>query len=388
MKKAGNIIFKVLPYVLILCGIGVTYYLNYITGLYTDDFWYSTNLVTGEPLASFKDIIESQIWHYNNWGGRSIAHALLQISLMGGVTFINVCNTFCHILTAFLICEVAGSKRNPWYFLFAYSFVYLFNPNLVQTCQWQAGVANYLYMTDIILVFVLLYLYGLRKTVKEEKLPVWLNILLCVVMIPLGICSGWSNENMGPGSALFALLCIGFIAVKFRKTYAYMIVGAVFSAIGAVLVVIAPGNYARSGYITDMAEASLFEKITNRLVSVTGGFYSYLITVMVILLLLMTVYHAVLKKKFEPDNTIVLITAFATVGAMILSPYFPDRVAFGSCILFACVIVCYINKLMDIWAKDNVALKLCAAGFAILTWIGFIYRAYSIHFTLVKGIIN
>lgn len=388
MKKFGNFILKYLPYVLIAAAVGLTYYLNYITGLYTDDYWYSTNLVTGEPLRNFADIIESQVWHYYNWGGRSIAHALLQLSLMGGTLFINLCNTFCHILIAFLIIEVSGVRRSPWYFLFAYSFVYLFNPNLIQTCQWQAGVANYLYMTDIILIFMLLYLTGLRKTAKEEKIKLILSVIMSVAMIPLGICAGWSNENMGPGSALFAILCIGFSLYKYRKVSIYMIIGAITSAFGAVMVVIAPGNYARSGYITDMAEASLMEKITNRLVSVTGGFYSYLITVMVILLILMTIYHTVLKLKFDASITIVLLTALATVGAMILSPYYPDRVAFGSFILLLCVIVFYIDKILKVWDKDNLPLKLCAYGFVILTWIGFVYKAYSIHFTLIKGIIN
>lgn len=388
MKKTGNTILKILPYVLIVAAVGVTYYLNHITGLYTDDFWYSTNLVTNEPLTGIKDIIESQVWHYYNWGGRSIAHALLQLSLMGGTVFINVFNTFCHILLAYLIIKVSGVRLTPWYYLFAYCFVYLFNPNLIQTCQWQAGVANYLYMTDIILVFILIYVYGLRQLAQNKKMPALTCILLSLLMIPLGICSGWSNENMGPGSALLAFLCIAYTIFKYRKVLIYMIVGAICASVGAILVVIAPGNYARSGYITDMAEASLAEKITSRLFSVAGGFYSYLIVVMVILLILMTVYHTVLKLKFDASVTIVLLTAIATVGAMILSPYYPDRVAFGSFILFLSVIIYYIDKILEVWRKDSKGLVLCSYGIVVLTWVGLLFKAYSIHFTLLKGIIN
>ena len=41
-----------------------------------DDLWYSTLLSEDTPIASFSDIVESQIWHYFNWGGRSMTHGI------------------------------------------------------------------------------------------------------------------------------------------------------------------------------------------------------------------------------------------------------------------------------------------------------------------------
>ena len=51
-----------------------------------DDLWYAEKLVSTEgpsgiPITSFKDIVESQIWHFYNWGGRSVTHGLLQVLL-------------------------------------------------------------------------------------------------------------------------------------------------------------------------------------------------------------------------------------------------------------------------------------------------------------------
>ena len=51
-----------------------------------DDLWYSTMLSSDRPIASLKDIIESQVWHYQNWGGRSVTHGLLQLTLLWGET--------------------------------------------------------------------------------------------------------------------------------------------------------------------------------------------------------------------------------------------------------------------------------------------------------------
>ena len=49
-----------------------------------DDEWYGTNLVTNQPLRGLSDIIESQIWHFRNWGGRCMTHGILQLTLMSG----------------------------------------------------------------------------------------------------------------------------------------------------------------------------------------------------------------------------------------------------------------------------------------------------------------
>ena len=49
-----------------------------------DDLWYSTMLSDETPITSFSDIVKSQIWHYNNWGGRSMTHGILQLTLLMG----------------------------------------------------------------------------------------------------------------------------------------------------------------------------------------------------------------------------------------------------------------------------------------------------------------
>ena len=57
-----------------------------------DDLWYSTMLSDDTPITSISDIVKSQIWHYNNWGGRSMTHGILQLTLLAGELAADVLN--------------------------------------------------------------------------------------------------------------------------------------------------------------------------------------------------------------------------------------------------------------------------------------------------------
>ena len=56
----------------------IVWRVNYEIEFMMDDEWYSTVLYADTPIRNLSDIIRAQIWHYFNWGGRSMAHALLQ----------------------------------------------------------------------------------------------------------------------------------------------------------------------------------------------------------------------------------------------------------------------------------------------------------------------
>ena len=75
-----------------------------------DDVWYSTNLVTNQPLSNLYDIWESQKWHYFNWGGRNITHGLLQFILFQGELFANILNLIVTFTLSYFICKLAGAK--------------------------------------------------------------------------------------------------------------------------------------------------------------------------------------------------------------------------------------------------------------------------------------
>ena len=95
---------------LLLAAIELLYHLK--IPFQRDDLWYATNLVTGAPVSGFADILQSQLWHYFNWGGRSITHTILQTVIWLGEPFAAVCNVAVTVLLAFVMSKTATSDRD------------------------------------------------------------------------------------------------------------------------------------------------------------------------------------------------------------------------------------------------------------------------------------
>ena len=112
MKEFFKKIEPFLPIPLIGIFLWIYYLCNVKLGVYAqDDILYSTNLVTGEPLRNFADIVESQIWHYSNWGGRTVAHTILQILFLAGDRFIDIFNPFACLAFA-AVGNIYFKKKN------------------------------------------------------------------------------------------------------------------------------------------------------------------------------------------------------------------------------------------------------------------------------------
>ena len=179
---------------ILLTGI-IVWRVNYEIDFMMDDEWYSTLLYADTPIRNLGDIVHAQIWHYFNWGGRSMAHALLQMILLTGESWADILNTAMTFVLAWLICQAAGRVRMPYYFA-ALGMLFGLNANWKMSMFWEAGAANYLYMTGFILAFLLCYL-------KYEEKNLW---GITVWILPLGLIAGWSNENMGPTVWILSLV--------------------------------------------------------------------------------------------------------------------------------------------------------------------------------------
>ncbi len=213
-----------------------------------DDFWYSTVLSSEEPIRNFSDIINAQIWHYNNWGGRSMTHTLLQCILLGGETFADVLNTLVTFLLAALIL-IAGdsfigtndkesSKQTAGKIVLKLTVVtgmlIGLNANWRMSMFWESVAVNYLYISCFIVVFIHAYLRELDDCKSLPGCIIWI--------IPLGIISGWSNENMGPVAFLISIAVMIILKKKKKSVKAWMIAGSISSLLGSVACIIAPGN--------------------------------------------------------------------------------------------------------------------------------------------------
>ena len=183
--------------VLIVLTALIVWRVNYEIEFMMDDEWYSTVLYADTPIRNLSDIIRAQIWHYFNWGGRSMAHGLLQLILLAGEHWADILNTGMTLLLGWLACEVSG-RRGFSYWFAALGMILGLNANWKMSMFWEAGAANYLYMAGFLLAFLFCYL-----KYEEKNLPG-----IVVWILPLGLIAGWSNENMGPAVWLLSLLVI------------------------------------------------------------------------------------------------------------------------------------------------------------------------------------
>jgi len=299
-----------------------------------DDEWYSTILQSEQPLSSLKDIWNAQIWHYNNWGGRTVAHTIAQlIFLFLSEEWADVLNTAMIVLLSWMINRLTGEKRLAFLTL-TIGFLHGLNANWKMSMYWQTGACNYLYTTILILAFLWLYL----GKPSSKFYPV-----LAVLAPLLGVLAGWTNENMGPAVWVITVLVIWKQCRK-RKLEAeptripfWMILGSAGCLAGSILMILAPGNSVRSAEVASSSYGTLWQ-IFLRMYSICRGLWEYLFPVILITAFLIFINVCVMGNRLKEQELLLLVCALLSWGAMILSPHYPDRAAFGTMCLLLCVI--------------------------------------------------
>lgn len=368
--------------ILLLITAGVMYITHRAVPFMMDDLWYSTNLSTGETLTGWNDVVESQIWHYNNWGGRVMTHGLLQLVLMAGEQVADLLNVVMFFVLGFLICKVAGVQKTKvcpegntvglegtfaWgYGIFAASALILgLNANWRMSMFWQSGAVNYLYSTPFILLYLYMYMRRMQPASKPcERKNTLSSVLSCLGMTALGVFVGWSNENMGPTAWVLSLIVIVLIKKEKNHLYPWMLFGNVASLLGSVMVILAPGNFVRSGLSGEQGKG-IFWKMFLRGYAESKALLDYLFPTLVVLLLMILVAKA-LKIAIGRNNNLLLLGAFLSWGAMVLSPHYPDRATFGTMVLVICVILSLGKKILE--ERRDMLMPMTAT--IILVWLG------------------
>ena len=310
-----------------------------------DDLWYSTRLSDDTPIASLSDIVESQVWHYHNWGGRSMTHGILQLTLLAGEPAADLLNVVFTLLLAGAVCLVSGQRRLPAFFA-ALALPLGLNPNWRMSMFWQAGAANYLYIT----VFILGFLYCYLRELPEEKTEGEISGKSgkCGInfwIIPLGLLAGWSNENMGPAVWVMSLIVIVLGLREGRRAKPWMITGNIACLTGCVFCIAAPGNFVRSLQAEEAGYGRMW-KLFLRCYRECRAALDYLFPTLLILGSLWLICRCVLGEKIGRRNALLLFGALLSWGALILSPHYPDRAAFGTMILCICAALSLAGKIL------------------------------------------
>lgn len=369
MKKTDK---KITAFALILFVISavLVYFVNHYIPFMMDDEWYSTLLYSDEKIDSLSDVINAQIWHWHNWGGRSITHGLLQLILMCGESFADVLNTvflFILSLSAVLVSGVSSGCRikNPAYIFVTYGLILGLCANWKMSMFWQAGAANYLYITVFILLFIFCYLREAGGITSHKDITPLKGITFWI--IPLGIISGWSNENMGPVCFILSVITMILLKKDGKKIRAWMLEGSVLSLFGSIMCIAAPGNFVRSA--ENYQDIGILWKTFLRFYyESTAVFKHQILTVTVLsFILIMSIWG--LGIALTLSEKMLLAASFLSWGAMILSPHYPDRATFGTMCLMICVIIS--RSALMIRQKKEVALPLFLGS--LIIWLKGLY---------------
>ena len=201
-----------------------------------DEITYNYNFKNGTEIASLGDVIESQIEHYSNINGRTVAHTLCQLYIpFFGKTSFAVSNALVWVALLFMMASLCNIKYDDWKMmaLLACMIFLGFRTKFTPTCQ-----IGYPWMFTLVTGFLLV----LRKFGKEQHMPwKWYNLLWSA---PFAFIAGWSQEALVIGvSAALGLM----VLLNIKKVTLPQWILLICFAVGVLLVCLSPANLERSG---------------------------------------------------------------------------------------------------------------------------------------------
>lgn len=401
MKK----IFDGLPWQIFFAAFLTIFFLrNLLMPIVADDYSYAFiwdgdgrgNLLDGldssrlQRVENFGDIIQSQWSHYFTWGGRIIAHIFVQLFILVSDLLFDAANTF--VLAALtLLLFKAGTglplrELNKTYLLFILAGLYFCTPTPAITMVWLTGACNYLWMSTLIILFLLPFALTYR-----QKSLVPSSQFLVPIMAILGLCAGWSIE---PGAAVTLCLTTLFIVHFHREKnlQPWMKVGFVFLIIGAALLILSPGNVYRLELTNALEPDELIPpemQWTPEMFAINFviGFLPDLLSELI--LFVPIIFYFMGTQKSESVSRFILTFAGAAVLVllvMMFSPEFPERAGFPSTIFLLIASLAALKEILPDaknFCRRHVKGTTLAAGIFAAYWtlniLGCLYVEYDLH---------
>lgn len=337
--------------------IGVAFYLLDRFSLFiVDDYMYAFKYGTYEPIKTLKDIFESQCDHYMELNGRFLVHCVVQLFCgILGVEWFRLFNTimfvlFCGLSTR-IICKT-WKVSLVWYIITSFA-LWCFIPRIGFTVLGNiACCVNYLWVGVATLAFVVLHS---RVSEHPDGYSQLGNIGLALAGMVVG--SLQESFSVPVAGALFVYYCFNF--KKFRGPIAWLVVGY---WIGALVLVLAPGNFVRL-HKSVSSEGVIMASI-RRFIAIFSEYW--LLVVAVVVHLVMMCYGRIRARKFITDNLLQYLMLLIGLAFTIVVAYTGEHQLFfiGWLIIFTLVRLMY-GKLDGVFSKKYeliIAILLCCFG--------------------------
>ena len=341
---------KYLMVLVLLTLFALILFLNHIYPNAEDD-WYYTFVwrpeaidLMGRRITSFNDLFDSQYAHYMQWGGRTVAHIIAQLILCLDTDWQDVLNSFAFLAMMYLIYRYSnwGNKTRVSVFLLGCALFWFTQPIICSTVLWITGSANYLW-TSLILLSFIYYYYALYMKEGSNN-----GALRSVLFFFFGIVAGWTNENMVVAAIFFIIILFLILKKRNIKIPAWAYTGLIGLTIGALFLILAPGNMVRVNATCLGEPAFSIDSLIHRGDAMFDYYLKYLLILSVISIAAILYFfkkgNTHQKEKVAPMLLLLFISAHVAFIAMLSTPYFPERAMFGLITLLVIVInIAYAN---------------------------------------------
>lgn len=351
--------------------------LNVLTPMVLDDYDYSFSLATGLRIESFLDIIDSMIYHYYNWGGRIFAHVLASSFLLFPMIIFDIANSLIFVLFGiliyrFVIIDEQGNSWNNEVLILIYLLLFLSIPTFGQTVLWLTGACNYLWTMVAMLAFLLpfrIYCTTGKSIAKMQTIP------YCI----LAFCAGGGNEHTSAATLLCAGLISLYIFYKKRAIKRWMVSGIVSGFVGWLILILAPGNYARLESVDfEQSRLGRYLAIFKTATQYLEG--SSLWLLVLVLFGIIVAYYYKIDKEIIYLVISVLLCAILGNYAMMAASYYPVRAYMGTQVylIIALIMLYYHLKIqgLELLKKGFLAFIMVKVIFQFIYAMGSIAPSY------------
>lgn len=343
---------------------------NVFTPAMTDDLSYG-KIVAGAN--SFLDLIKQEQYQYMTWSGRSVNHMILRCFLTGDKWIFNLCNSIVFVvLTLLIYFNIEHKKKyDAFVYLLINIFIWTFSVSFAQTVLWETGACNYLWGSTIILLFISVFRFCLKKDYAKTS-----QIAPAVALFLLGILAGWCNENTSGGCILLVLIWTGFYVWEKKRIRLFMVSGLAGNIIGFLFMVLAPGNANRRQFMEEEHTGLL--AIASRWLKCNLAIRNHFFILLAIFIVMFVVIRLQQKQWKYSRNMLTFFFVFiATCYALVLTPEPVARAYFGAGIF---LMISCIQGIVDVSDKDLYlkALKISATAVFTLSFL-FTYMENGAH---------
>ncbi len=344
--KKNNILLKIIFTIILLIVFVLIFKLNYLAHYTHDEYVFSHVYGTEQKVNNFADLYNSMKSIYNMDSGRILILGISQILCMINIDVFKILNTLVYILLMYMIYKFGVSKKdkisinNILILLFVCVICFVKIPAFGQTVINLNGSVNYLWVVTLLII----NLYTFYKIVKYENYKV--NKFIFTITCILSFFLGASHEIIAVMNTAVIILVMIYEYLDKRRIDKLCIISSIFSILGMIFLLAAPGNYVRkaldvSGKALEgsvVAFDSLRNTINQLYNTIINNFVIFLIITIALLYIIINGFK---NKKFILDNKkhIFLILLYTGVGilpyfAMMFSVNFDTRVTFAPFVFF------------------------------------------------------